>query len=153
VVKGFWKGDCDQRFVVDEVYDTSARLPGVKGGGDTGVCGAAVLLVANEMIRTAKQLPEVSRIAVWGRAALCLAGASCDWWGGNWEEELNILPVDAVEEYWKGDCGLRFVADEVYDISARLPGSKVGEILVYVGLEWGVMGWSEGLQSCCWPMG
>jgi len=40
-----------------------------------------------------------------------------------------------VEEYWKGDCDLRFVVDEVYDISARLPGSNVGEILVYVGLE------------------
>ena len=39
---------------------------------------AAVLLVANEIIRTAKQLPEVSRTAVWGRVALCLAGASCD---------------------------------------------------------------------------
>ena len=58
--------------------------------GDTGVCGAgvrcngliggaAVLLVANGMIRTAKQLPEVSRTVVWGRAALCLVGASCDW--------------------------------------------------------------------------
>jgi len=42
----------------------------VKGGGDTGVCGAAVLLVSNGMIRTAKQLPEVSKTAVWGRAAL-----------------------------------------------------------------------------------
>jgi len=40
-----------------------------------------------------------------------------------------------VEEYWKGDCGLRSVVDEVYDTSSRLPGSKVGEIQVYVGLE------------------
>jgi len=40
-----------------------------------------------------------------------------------------------VEEYWKGDSDLRFVVDEVYDTSSRLPGSKVGEILVYVGLE------------------
>ncbi|MCD4767244.1 MAG: hypothetical protein K8R34_12100 [Methanosarcinales archaeon] len=48
--------------------------------------GAAVLLVANGIIRTAKQLPEVSRTAVWGRAALCLAGASCDWLGGNIEK-------------------------------------------------------------------
>ncbi|MCD4842718.1 MAG: hypothetical protein K8R08_12090 [Methanosarcinales archaeon] len=40
-----------------------------------------------------------------------------------------------MEEYWKGDCELRSVMDEVYDISARLPGSKLGEILVYVGLE------------------
>jgi len=39
-----------------------------------------------------------------------------------------------VEGAWKGDCDLRFVVDEVYDISARLPGPKVGEILVYVGL-------------------
>jgi len=40
-----------------------------------------------------------------------------------------------VEEYWKGDCNLRSVVDEVYGTSARLPGSNVGEILVYVGLE------------------
>ena len=39
------------------------------------------------------------------------------------------------EEFWKGDYDLRFVVDGIYDISARLPGSKVGEILVYVGLE------------------
>jgi len=45
--------------------------------------GAAVQLVANAIIKTAKQLPEVSRAVVWGRVALCLAGASCDWWGGN----------------------------------------------------------------------
>jgi hypothetical protein len=38
------------------------------------------------MIRTEKQLPEVPRSAVWGRAALCLAGASCDWLGGNIEK-------------------------------------------------------------------
>ena len=44
---------------------------------------AAVLLLANGIIRTAKQLPEVSSTAMWGRAALCLAGASRDWWGGN----------------------------------------------------------------------
>ena len=44
---------------------------------------AAVLLVANGTIRTVKQLPEVSRTVVWGRAELCLAGASCDWWSGN----------------------------------------------------------------------
>jgi len=36
-------------------------------------CGPAA---ANGMIRTAKQLPEVSRTAVWGRTALCLAGVS-----------------------------------------------------------------------------
>ena len=48
--------------------------------------GDAVLLVANGIIRTVKQLPEVSKTAVWGRAALCLAGASCDWGGGNIEE-------------------------------------------------------------------
>ncbi len=42
---------------------------------------------------------------------------------------------EVVKEYWKGDCDLRSVVDEVYDTSARLPGSKVGEILVYVGLE------------------
>jgi len=34
---------------------------------------------------------------------------------------LDILPVDVVEEYWKGDCDLRSVVDEVYDTSARLP--------------------------------
>jgi len=49
---------------VDVVYDTSSRLPGVKGGGDTGVCGAAV----------------------WGKVSLCMAGASCDWLGGNLEK-------------------------------------------------------------------
>jgi hypothetical protein len=87
VVEGFWKGDGDLRSAVDEVYDTSARLPGSKVGKILGVCvagvrcngligGAAVLLVANGIIRTAKQLPEVSRAAVWGRVALYLAGAS-----------------------------------------------------------------------------
>jgi len=40
-----------------------------------------------------------------------------------------------VEEYWKGGGDLCFVVDVVFDTSARLPGSKVGEILVYVGLE------------------
>ena len=39
---------------------------------------AAILLVANGIIRTVKQLPEVSKTVVWGRAALCMAGASCD---------------------------------------------------------------------------
>jgi hypothetical protein len=102
VVEGFWKGDCDLRFVVDEVYDTSARLPGSKVRGDTGVCGAgvrcngliggaAVLPAANGKIRTAKQLPEVSRTAVWGRAALYMAGASCDWWGGNIEKLIRQI--------------------------------------------------------------
>ena len=47
----------------------------------------------------------------------------------------DILPVDVVKGFWKGDCDLHSVVDEVYDTSARLPGSKVGEILVYVGLE------------------
>jgi len=51
--------------------------------------GAAVLLAANGMIRTAKQLPEVSMNAVRGRVALCLAGASCDWWGGNIEKLMR----------------------------------------------------------------
>jgi len=46
----------------------------------------AVLLLANGIIRTAKQLPEVSRTTVWGRVAICLAGASCDWWDGNIEK-------------------------------------------------------------------
>ena len=55
--------------------------------------------------------------------------------GANYEEGLDILPVDVVEGVWKGDCDLRSVVDEVYDTSARLPGSKVGEVLVYVGLE------------------
>jgi hypothetical protein len=45
------------------------------------------------------------------------------------------LPVDVVEEFWKGDCDLRFVVDEVYDTSSKLPGPKVGEILVNVGLK------------------
>jgi len=55
------------------------------------VGGAAVLLVANGMIRTAKQMPEVSRTAVWGRVALCLAGASCDWWSGNIEKLIRQI--------------------------------------------------------------
>jgi len=50
-------------------------------------------------------------------------------------EDLYALPVDVVEGIWKGDCDLRSVVDEVYDTSARLPGPKVGEILVYGGLE------------------
>jgi len=45
-----------------------------------------------------------------------------------------------MEGVWKGDGDLHFVVDEVYDTSSRLPGSKVGKILVYVGLECGVMG-------------
>jgi len=53
----------------------------------------------------------------------------------NWEEDLYVLPIDVVEEYWKGDCDLRFVVDEVYDTSSRVPGSKVGD-----GCMWG---WSE----------
>ncbi|MBC2745428.1 MAG: hypothetical protein HF975_00210 [ANME-2 cluster archaeon] len=53
--------------------------------------GVAVLLLANGIIRTAKQLPEVSRTAVWGRAALCLAGTSCDWWGGNIEKLIRQI--------------------------------------------------------------
>jgi len=51
----------------------------------------AVLLAANRIIKTAKKLPEVSRTAVWGRAALCLAGASCDWWGGNIEKLIRQI--------------------------------------------------------------
>jgi len=55
--------------------------------------------VANGIIRTAKQLPEVSRTAVWGRAALCMAGASCDWWGGNIEklirQMLNVIEISS----------------------------------------------------------
>ena len=47
---------------------------------------AAELPAANGIIRTAKHLPEVSKAVVWGRVALCLAGASCDWWGGNIEK-------------------------------------------------------------------
>jgi len=85
VVEELWKGDCDLRFVVDEVHDTSSRLPGSNVGEILAYVGP-VLLVANGMIRTAKQLPEVSRTAGWGKAALCLAGASCDWWGGNIEK-------------------------------------------------------------------
>jgi hypothetical protein len=68
--------------------------------GDTGVCGAgvrynrliggaAVLLVANGIIRTVKQLPEVSRSAMWGRFALCMVGISCDWLGGNIEKLIR----------------------------------------------------------------
>jgi len=86
---------------VDEVYETSSRLPG-SNRGDTGVCGAgvrynrliggaAVLLVDNGIIRIAKQLPEVSRTAVWGRVALYLAGASCDWRGGNIEKLMRQI--------------------------------------------------------------
>lgn len=74
---------------MDKGYDFLARLLGVKGGRDIGVCGAgmrcnglvgraAVLRMTNGMIRTAKQLPEVARSAVWGGGTLCLAGASCD---------------------------------------------------------------------------
>ena len=48
---------------------------------------------------------------------------------------LDDLPVDVVEGFWKGEGDLRSVVDEVYDTSSRLLGSKVGEILVYVGLE------------------
>jgi len=49
---------------------------------------------------------------------------------------LDILPVDVVDGAWKGGGDLRSVVDEVYDTSSGLPGSKVREILVYVG-------WSE----------
>jgi len=40
-----------------------------------------------------------------------------------------------VEEYWKGDCDLRFVVDEVYDTSSRLPGSKLED--------WCMWGWNK----------
>jgi len=49
--------------------------------------GAAVLLTANGIIRTAKQLPEVSRTAVWGRAALCLGGFPAIGWVA-----ISIIP-------------------------------------------------------------
>jgi len=42
-----------------------------------------------------------------------------------------------VEGFWKGGCDLRSIVDEVYDTSSRLPGSKVGEVLVFVGLRCG----------------
>ncbi len=85
---------------MDEIYDTAARLPGsnveeilVYVGLEWGVMGwigrAAVLLLANGIIKTAKQLPEVSITAVCGRAAICLAGISCDWWGGNIEKLIR----------------------------------------------------------------
>jgi len=32
-----------------------------------------------------------ARTAVWDRAALCLAGASCDWWGGNIEKLIRQI--------------------------------------------------------------
>ena len=48
----------------------------------------------------------------------------------------DILPVDVVEEYWKGNGDLHSVVDEVYDTSSRLPGSKVGRY-------WCMWGWSE----------
>ena len=41
-----------------------------------------------------------------------------------------------MEGVWKGDGDLRFVVDEVYDTSARLPGSKVRGY-------WCMWGWSE----------
>jgi hypothetical protein len=37
---------------------------------------------------------------------------------------MDILPVCVVEEYWKGDCDLHSVVDEVHDTSARLPGGQ-----------------------------
>ena len=52
---------------------------------------AAVLLAANGIIRTAKQLPEVSMTAVWGRAVICMAGTSCDWLGGNIEKLIGQI--------------------------------------------------------------
>jgi len=51
-------------------------------------CGPAV---DQWKVRTAKQLPDVSRTAVWDRAALCLAGAFCDWWGGNIEKLIRQI--------------------------------------------------------------
>jgi len=62
--------------------------------------GAAVLLVANGIIRTAKQLPEVSGTAVWGRVAICLVGASCDWWGGNMPHPRSLLPGLNDQDAW-----------------------------------------------------
>ena len=52
------------------------------------------LLVVNGIIRTVKQLPEVARTAVWGKAALCMAGAYCDWLGGNIEKVRSGYPAD-----------------------------------------------------------
>jgi len=99
VVEGFWKGDCDLRFVVDEVMILRPGCRGQRWGiywcmwgwsevewVDRKACGPAGGQWDN---RTVKQLPEVSRTAMWGRAALCLAGASCDWWGGNIEKLIR----------------------------------------------------------------
>ena len=62
---------------------------------------------------------------------------------------LDDLPVDIVERFWKVDGNLRSVVDEVYDISSQLLGSKVGEILVYVG--WSELEWIDtGAVYCMW---
>ena len=47
--------------------------------------------IANGIIRTPKQLPEVSRTVVWGRIGFCLAGIFCDWWGGNIEKLIRQI--------------------------------------------------------------
>jgi len=55
-----------------------------------------------------------------------------------------------VEEFWKGDCDLRFVVYGGYDTSSRLPGSKVGRYWCMwgCGVEQGypLYGWF----SCDW---
>jgi len=61
-------------------------------------------------------------------------------------EDLDILPVDVVEEYWKVDGDLRSVVDEVYDTSSRLPGSKVGRY-------WCMWGWNGLDWRDCGPAG
>ena len=40
--------------------------------------------------------------------------------------DLDILPVDVVEGFWKRDCDLRFVVDEGCDTSAGLHSAWLG---------------------------
>jgi len=46
--------------------------------------------------------------------------------GGNCEEDLDILPVDVVEGFWKGDCDLRSIVDEVYILRPGCLGQRWG---------------------------
>jgi hypothetical protein len=57
-------------------------------------------------------------------------------WGDMQEGVLCILTVDVVKGvFGKGGGDLCFAVSEVYCTSFWMPGPKVGEILVYVGLE------------------
>jgi len=95
---------------------------------------AAILLAANGIIRTTKQLPEVSRTAVWGRVALCLAGASCGWWGGNIEK--LIIPgcrIHKISASGSGCSGCMAPSGIIPGYSLQMPDIQLLMLSIWSG--------------------